>query len=67
MNSNWSINQMEHGKRYMSAKEEQYRFEVYQSNKQMIEEHNAKYAAGLVSYELKMNHFGDKVDSRIDK
>ncbi|WP_214289066.1 C1 family peptidase, partial [Acinetobacter pittii] len=32
---------------------------IYLKNKQKIDEHNKNYEKGLVSYHMKMNHFGD--------
>ena len=45
-------------KRY-SPQEEAYRLKVWLSNRDYIETHNRRYEAGLESYSLKMNHFGD--------
>ena len=53
--------QQTHEKTYSTPDEENLRMTIFHKNKEMIEEHNKKYEQGLVSYSLKMNHFGDLV------
>lgn len=38
------------------------RLGIYLKNKEMIAEHNKKYDQGLVTFYMKMNHFGDLTD-----
>ncbi|KAL1131622.1 hypothetical protein AAG570_011236 [Ranatra chinensis] len=38
---------------------------IYFDNKKMIEEHNAKYQKGLVTYTMKMNHLGDLMNHEV--
>jgi len=52
----WKISNM---KGYASDTEENFRMKIYMENKAKIERHNAQAHAGLHSYFLKMNHFGD--------
>nr|BAN20087.1 cathepsin L [Riptortus pedestris] len=47
------------GKTYEHPKEELFRRKVYEENLKWIEKHNALFKQGLVSYELKMNKYGD--------
>ncbi|KAK9498918.1 hypothetical protein O3M35_003461 [Rhynocoris fuscipes] len=57
--SDWIEFKLAYGKNYTNLFEEQFRMRVYMNNKQKIEEHNAKFEQGLVSYAMEMNHFGD--------
>lgn len=41
------------------ATEHLYRFQIWLSNWQYVREHNAKYEAGVETYELEMNQFAD--------
>ncbi|CAH1392197.1 unnamed protein product [Nezara viridula] len=59
LNVQWLSFKKEHGKSYKSPAEEQRRHSIFMDNLKMVEEHNAQYKAGLVSYYLKMNHLGD--------
>nr|QOV03076.1 cathepsin L5 [Dysdercus peruvianus] len=61
----WASFKAVHGKRYTDSKEEYFRLGVYLSNKQLIDEHNQKYANGQVSFTLKMNHFGDQLPEEV--
>ncbi|KAE8573682.1 Cat31 [Halyomorpha halys] len=53
----WSS--FKHEKSYQSIQEEQRRMAIFSKTLKTIEEHNAKYEAGLSTYYLEMNHFGD--------
>ena len=53
--------QMKHGKSYRRPNEESFRRSIFRKNMLLIEEHNKKFSAGLVSYNMEMNHFGDMV------
>lgn len=53
--------QISHGKNYKTEAEEQHRKNIFYENKQFIEDHNENFEQGLVSFSLKMNHFGDLV------
>jgi len=55
----WSDFKLTHKKGYQNKLEEQLRFQVFQDNLKRIEEHNAKYNNGEVSYYLAVNQFAD--------
>ncbi len=41
------------------ATESDYRFQVWLQNLHYVKTHNARFAAGLETYDLEMNHFAD--------
>ncbi|XP_049821346.1 procathepsin L-like [Aethina tumida] len=47
------------GKQYKSIIEERLRYQIFLNNVQMIEEHNAKYEQGLVTFKKAVNQFAD--------
>ncbi|CAH1124318.1 unnamed protein product [Ceutorhynchus assimilis] len=51
---------MVHGKSYLNQVEETKRFSIFRDNLRAIEEHNALYEQGLVSYKQKITKFADK-------
>ncbi|KAL1509140.1 hypothetical protein ABEB36_003925 [Hypothenemus hampei] len=51
-----------HGKTYSNQVEEMTRFNIFQENLKNIEEHNALYAQGLVTYNKSINQFTDMTD-----
>jgi hypothetical protein len=55
----WRGFKLKHSKRYSSFEEESRRREIWRRHLILIEEHNRKADAGLVTYRLKMNEFGD--------
>nr|ATU82738.1 secreted C13 protease-like protein [Pristhesancus plagipennis] len=55
----WMEFKAKFGKVYKNSFEELFRMNVYRENKRKIEEHNQKFENGEVTYNLKMNHFGD--------
>nr|BAN20121.1 cathepsin L [Riptortus pedestris] len=55
----WTNFKLAHGKSYGDQSQEKRRMEIYQRNKQFIDEHNQRYALGLETYTLAMNKFGD--------
>jgi len=60
MFNNWM---KRNGKVYISEQEEQFRFGKYLENSAIVEEHNARYEAGLETYDLELNLFAD-MDNR---
>ena len=54
---------MQYKKDYANGDEEQHRMQIFLNNKKMIDEHNAKFDQGLVTYTMAMNHLGDLVSS----
>ncbi|KAH7948251.1 hypothetical protein HPB52_019886 [Rhipicephalus sanguineus] len=55
----WAEFKAMYQKTYGSADEELFRQKIFLDNRYMIAKHNERYARGLVSYQLKMNQFGD--------
>ncbi|CAG9762592.1 unnamed protein product [Ceutorhynchus assimilis] len=51
---------MAHGRTYLNQVEEAKRFSIFRDNLRSIEEHNALYEQGLVSYKQKITKFADK-------
>ncbi|XP_042858750.1 cathepsin L-like [Penaeus japonicus] len=62
---NWSRFKVEHGRHYASVEEERYRLSVFEQNQQFIDEHNAQFENGEVTFTLKMNQFGDMTTEEI--
>ncbi|XP_056643031.1 procathepsin L-like [Diorhabda sublineata] len=54
----WNVFKTTHSKQY-HPKEEQLRFTIFQENLRKIEEHNAKYESGEVSYYFAVTGFAD--------
>ncbi|CAG9839868.1 unnamed protein product [Diabrotica balteata] len=59
INEQWARFKVDHLKKYDHLKEEQIRFQIFSQNLNKIEEHNARYKNGEVSYYLAVNHFAD--------
>ncbi|XP_034256093.1 uncharacterized protein LOC117654060 isoform X2 [Thrips palmi] len=55
----WEEWKATHNKQYESAAEEGRRYSVFLDNKKHVEEHNAKFNKGEVSYALGLNAFSD--------
>ncbi|CAG9839871.1 unnamed protein product [Diabrotica balteata] len=55
----WSQFKVDHSKKYEHLREEQVRFQIFSDNLRKIEEHNARYESGEVSYYLALNQFAD--------
>jgi cathepsin L len=55
----WNQYKLEHSKVYKNHDEEHYRLQVWKSNMDLIEKHNADADKGLKTFWLKMNKFGD--------
>lgn len=55
----WSAFKSQHGKQYANNQEESLRLSRYLEATKMIEEHNARYHAGLESFEMGHNEFSD--------
>ena len=52
----WSA---KYGKQYSHDDEKSYRFKRYLENAKIVKEHNARYAQGLETFDLELNHFAD--------
>jgi xylem cysteine proteinase len=48
-----------HGKSYRNDEEFTYRLSMFKKNALYVAEHNLKYAAGLVTFDLELNKFAD--------
>jgi cathepsin L len=59
LNETWVQFKLTHQKEYSSPLEEIHRQAIFNENLVKIEEHNAKYARGEVTYTKAMNRFGD--------
>lgn len=57
--------QLRHNKSYSSAAELQLRQQLYNQTVIEVEEHNRRFAAGLVSYSLAINQFADLTPEEI--
>jgi cathepsin L len=55
----WNEFKQTHGKSYQSATEEIARFNIFIENQRKIDAHNEKFKAGLHSFDMGMNQFGD--------
>ncbi|CAH1391947.1 unnamed protein product [Nezara viridula] len=58
-------NERRHGKSYHSVEEEHLRMNIFSHHLKMIEEHNAKFEAGLVTYSMAMNRLGDMLPEEV--
>ncbi|CAH1391945.1 unnamed protein product [Nezara viridula] len=61
----WSSFKRQHGKSYHTIQEERLRMHIFTHHMNMIEEHNAKFEAGLVTYSMRMNHLGDMLPEEV--
>ncbi|XP_014239822.1 cathepsin L1-like [Cimex lectularius] len=57
--SEWEMFKKKYNRTYNNDEYEAIHREVFISNKKAIDEHNAKYEKGLMTYSLKINHFAD--------
>lgn len=55
----WTGFKLSHKRRYSSRLDEALRFQIFKSNLEFIEKHNAKADNGEISFRLAMNQFGD--------
>ncbi|VEN46852.1 unnamed protein product [Callosobruchus maculatus] len=55
----WAKFKSRHGKTYRSTLEDRKRFNIFKQNLQKIQDHNAKYEKGEVSYAMKVTTFSD--------
>ncbi|XP_071526131.1 digestive cysteine proteinase 3-like [Panulirus ornatus] len=62
----WLLFKAQYGRHYGSAAEERYRQSVFEQNQQFIDDHNAKFENGDVTFTLKMNQFGDMTNDEIN-
>nr|BAC65418.1 cathepsin L [Pandalus borealis] len=57
--SEWENFKLTHAKVYTHGKEDLYRRSIFENNQKVVEEHNERFRQGLVTFDLKMNRFGD--------
>jgi hypothetical protein len=55
----WAKFKKSHGKTYLSEEIESFRYDIFQKNLELIEQHNREYAMGMHSYTLGVNTFAD--------
>lgn len=53
-----------HNKKYDGSTVEAFRKKIFLQNTHLIARHNVKHAKGEISYNLKMNQFGDMVSAK---
>ncbi|CAH1392196.1 unnamed protein product [Nezara viridula] len=61
----WTSFKKQHGKSYKSQAEENLRLSVFMDNMKFIEEHNARFEAGMETYYLRMNSLGDMLSEEV--
>ncbi|XP_072379839.1 cathepsin L-like proteinase [Diabrotica undecimpunctata] len=61
----WDSFKSTHNKVYQNVKEDAFRFEVFQKYLQKIEEHNARYEKGEVTWFMKVDRFSDWTEGEI--
>lgn len=61
------FSQQTQSKVYKSLREEKLRFQIFKSNLQTINEHNARYENGEESYFLGVNQFADLTDEEFEQ
>lgn len=61
----WTSFKKQHGKSYKSIQEEKLRMIIFSETMKTIEEHNAKYEAGLSTYYLEMNQYADMLPEEV--
>ncbi|KAG1679591.1 Cathepsin L [Nymphon striatum] len=59
----WNSFKVKYGKTHSSFREEMKKMDVFVSNLRFVKEHQAKYAAGEVSYNVDINEYADMVRS----
>ncbi|KAG1679588.1 Cathepsin L [Nymphon striatum] len=57
----WNSFKVKYGKTHSSFREEMKKMDVFVSNLRFVKEHQAKYAAGEVSYNVDINEYADMV------
>ncbi|KAL3307445.1 Cathepsin L2 [Cichlidogyrus casuarinus] len=59
LHAKWHQYKLKHGKVYEKDEEDEMRKNLWHDNFKMVEEHNKKYEAGEVTYDMEQNHFSD--------
>lgn len=55
----WNTFKLQHGKKYASPSEEEYRMEIFMETRNNIAKHNEAFARGEVTYKMGLNKFAD--------
>lgn len=55
----WNKFKKSHGKTYLSDEHEQFRYDLFKKNLEVIEKHNSEYSMGLKTFTLGVNYFAD--------
>ncbi|KAL7732137.1 hypothetical protein ACLKA6_010265 [Drosophila palustris] len=55
----WEDFKLSHNKTYKTESEEHLRWRIFKANKEMIDRHNERYAAGQETFEMGVNEFTD--------
>lgn len=55
----WDKFKKSHGKQYFSDEHEDFRFNIFKKNLDLIEKHNEEFSMGMHSYTLGVNSFAD--------
>merc|ERR1711970_62488 len=61
----WRLFKAVHNKQYASEAEEALRAHIYLDNRNKVQQHNARYLAGEVSFSLGLNLFADMLTSEV--
>lgn len=67
MNKNLLFSQKQFNKTYDTPSDEIKRFNTYKSNRQLIDDHNKKFAKHLETFELAVNEYADLLPSEFYK
>lgn len=59
--------QSEYNKNYATPEEEQLHFKIFADNWKAVQEHNKKFAAGEVTWEMGINQFSDLTPDEMKK
>ncbi|KAH8307746.1 hypothetical protein KR044_012238 [Drosophila immigrans] len=59
LNAEFDMFKVEHEKSYNDENEEALRLQIFKDNKELIDKHNERYAAGDETYEMGVNQFTD--------
>ncbi|XP_030372115.1 cathepsin L1-like [Scaptodrosophila lebanonensis] len=67
LNAEWKSFKFEHKKSYWDETEELRRLKIFQKNRLIIAEHNARWAAGKETYEMGINKFSDMTSEEFNR
>ncbi|CAF3108664.1 unnamed protein product [Rotaria sp. Silwood2] len=67
LDQSWELFKQVYGNEYASIEEETTRRIIWETNLDMIDQHNLKAGMGVYSYTLKMNQFGDMTNEEFNE